>query len=84
MKITITDKPNSVRLDYNDIAAPTIFSRNRTIRKNAVREARMITDGESEFVEVIFTNDEKEQFSYDLFEGFESNFELYEYLDSLI
>ncbi len=82
MLITITNRTNSVRLNYNDVAAPNIFSKKRSIMKSAVRHLKLSHD--ESYVEVTYTDDTHEQFSYQLFEGMADNNALFEALDAMI
>ena len=82
MKIVITNGTNAVRLAYNDIVAPNIFSKDRVIMKHSVMQLRLSSD--ESYVEVIYMDGSKEEFSFAIFEGYVSNSGLYEALAQMI
>jgi hypothetical protein len=82
MLIVITNKANSVRLDYNDVIAPNIFSKSRTIMKAAIMMLRLAHD--ESYIEIVYHDGSNEQFNHTIFEGMNSNQQLYNLLDSYI
>jgi uncharacterized protein YijF (DUF1287 family) len=81
MNIVISDLGKVVRLDYNQLQGPSLFYKVRTIAKTGMN-VNLAAD--SSYVEIVYPSGHKEQFSFELFEGFASNDALFEYLVTLI
>jgi hypothetical protein len=85
MNITVVNGINSVKLVYNDLATqniPNIFSKERVIKKSAVMQLKLAL--EEAYVEIVYVDGSKEQFTSDVFEDYASNKLLFDGLASFI